>query len=279
MISSVFGNTIFGIAKFPKPEVFMFHKVEICGINTSGLKLLTEEEKMDLLRKARAGSESAREKLILGNLRLVLSVIQSFQNRGENPDDLFQVGCIGLIKAVDNFDLSQEVKFSTYAVPLVVGEVRRYLRDNSMLRVPRSLRDLAYQAMKAKEKLKAALNRDPTVEEVAKELGESPKAVQNALDAIVDPISLYDPVYSDSGDSVYVLDQISDNSSTDESWLDSIAIGNAMQSLSPRERRSLTLRFYNGKTQTEVSREIGISQAQISRLEKNALQKVRKQMT
>lgn len=257
----------------------MFHKVEICGINTSKLKLLTEEEKTELLRKTRAGDETAREKLILGNLRLVLSVIQSFQNRGENADDLFQVGCIGLIKAVDNFDLSQEVKFSTYAVPLVVGEVRRYLRDNSMLRIPRSLRDLAYQAMKAKEKLKADLSRDPTVEEVAKELGESPKAVQNALDAIVDPISLYDPVYSDSGDSVYVLDQISDNSSTDESWLDSIAIGNAMQSLSPREKRILTLRFYNGKTQTEVSREIGISQAQISRLEKNALQKVRKQMT
>lgn len=257
----------------------MFHKVEICGINTSKLKLLTEEEKIDLLRKARSGDQAAREKLILGNLRLVLSVIQSFQNRGENADDLFQVGCIGLIKAVDNFDLSQEVKFSTYAVPLVVGEVRRYLRDNSMLRVPRSLRDLAYKAMKAKERLKAQLSRDPTVEEVAKELNENPKAVQNALDAIVDPISLYDPVYSDNGDSIYVLDQISDHSSTDDSWLDSIAIGSAMQSLSPRERRILTLRFYNGKTQTEVSREIGISQAQISRLEKNALQKVRKQMT
>ena len=238
----------------------MFHKVEICGINTSKLQLLTEEEKIDLLRKTRAGDKAAREKLILGNLRLVLSVIQSFQSRGENADDLFQVGCIGLIKAVDNFDLSQEVKFSTYAVPLVVGEVRRYLRDNSMLRVPRSLRDLAYKAMKAKEALKNRLSR-------------------NALDAIVDPISLYDPVYSDGGDSVYVLDQISDAACTDDSWLDSIAIGNAMQTLTPRERRILTMRFYNGKTQTEVSREIGISQAQISRLEKSALQKVRKQMT
>ncbi len=257
----------------------MFHKVEICGINTSKLQLLTEEEKIDLLRKTRAGDKAAREKLILGNLRLVLSVIQSFQSRGENADDLFQVGCIGLIKAVDNFDLSQEVKFSTYAVPLVVGEVRRYLRDNSMLRVPRSLRDLAYKAMKAKEALKNRLSRDPTVDEVAKELGESPKAVRNALDAIVDPISLYDPVYSDGGDSVYVLDQISDAACTDDSWLDSIAIGNAMQTLTPRERRILTMRFYNGKTQTEVSREIGISQAQISRLEKSALQKVRKQMT
>ncbi len=257
----------------------MYHKVEICGINTSKLKLLTEEEKTQLLRQARAGDQTAREKLITGNLRLVLSVIQSFQNRGENADDLFQVGCIGLIKAVDNFDLSQEVKFSTYAVPLVIGEVRRYLRDNSMLRVPRSMRDLAYKAMKAKEKLNRDLLREPTIEEISKELGESAKSVQNALEAIVDPISLFDPVYSDSGDSVFVLDQISDTANTDDNWLDSIAIGSAMQSLSPRERRILTLRFYNGKTQTEVSQEIGISQAQISRLEKNALQKVRKQMS
>lgn len=257
----------------------MYHKVEICGINTSKLQLLTEEEKIDLLRKARDGDQHAREKLITGNLRLVLSVIQSFQNRGENPDDLFQVGCIGLIKAVDNFDLSQEVKFSTYAVPLVIGEVRRYLRDNSMLRVPRSMRDLAYKAMKAKEKLNRELLREPTIDEIAKELGEEVKTVQNALEAIVDPISLFDPVYSDNGDSVFVLDQISDTANTDDSWLDKIAIGSAMQTLTPRERRILTLRFYNGKTQTEVSEEIGISQAQISRLEKNALLKVRKQMT
>ncbi len=257
----------------------MYQKVEICGINTSKLKVLSEEEKTELLRKAQSGDKEAREKLITGNLRLVLRVIQSFQNRGENADDLFQVGCIGLIKAVDNFDLTQEVRFSTYAVPLVIGEVRRYLRDNSMLRVPRSMRDLAYKAMRAKEALKAKLLREPTVEEIAKELNEDAKAVQNALESIVDPISLYDPVYSDGADSVFVLDQIKDTANTDDSWLDSIAIGNAMQTLTPREKRILTLRFYNGKTQTEVSQEIGISQAQISRLEKNALQKVKKQMS
>ena len=257
----------------------MYHKVEICGINTSKLKVLTEEEKRSLLERARQGDKYAREELITGNLRLVLSVIQSFQNRGENPDDLFQVGCVGLIKAVDHFDLTQEVKFSTYAVPLVVGEIRRYLRDNSMLRVPRSLRDLAYRAMKAKEKLSRELQKEPSPEEIAKELGENPKAVRNALEAIVDPISLFEPVYSEGGDSVYVLDQVGDTGNTDDSWLDSIAIGTAMESLTPREKKILTLRFYNGKTQTEVSEEIGISQAQISRLEKGALLKVKKQMT
>ncbi len=257
----------------------MYHKVEICGINTSKLKVLTEEEKRTLLEKARKGNKYAREELITGNLRLVLSVIQSFQNRGENPDDLFQVGCVGLIKAVDHFDLEQEVKFSTYAVPLVVGEIRRYLRDNSMLRVPRSLRDLAYKAMKAKEKLSRELQRDPSPEEIAKELGEAPKTVRNALESIVDPISLFEPVYSEGGDSVYVLDQVGDTDNTDESWLDRIAIATAMDSLTPREKRILTLRFHNGKTQTEVSEEIGISQAQISRLEKGALMKVKKQMT
>lgn len=257
----------------------MYHKVEICGINTSKLKVLTEEEKRSLLERARQGDKYAREELITGNLRLVLSVIQSFQNRGENPDDLFQVGCVGLIKAVDHFDLTQEVKFSTYAVPLVVGEIRRYLRDNSMLRVPRSLRDLAYRAMKAKEKLARELQKEPSPEEIAKELGENPKAVRNALEAIVDPISLFEPVYSEGGDSVYVLDQVGDTGNTDDSWLDSIAIGTAMESLTPREKKILTLRFYNGKTQTEVSEEIGISQAQISRLEKGALLKVKKQMT
>ncbi len=257
----------------------MYHKVEICGINTSKLKVLTEEEKRSLLERARQGDKYAREELITGNLRLVLSVIQSFQNRGENPDDLFQVGCVGLIKAVDHFDLTQEVKFSTYAVPLVVGEIRRYLRDNSMLRVPRSLRDLAYKAMKAKEKLSRELQMEPSPEEIAKELGENPRAVRNALEAIVDPISLFEPVYSEGGDSVYVLDQVGDTGNTDDSWLDSIAIGTAMESLTPREKKILTLRFYNGKTQTEVSEEIGISQAQISRLEKGALLKVKKQMT
>jgi len=256
----------------------MYHKVEICGINTSKLQVLSEEEKIELLKKIKKGDQNAREKMITGNLRLVLSVIQSFQNRGENPDDLFQVGCVGLIKAVDHFDLTQEVKFSTYAVPLVIGEIRRFLRDNSMLRVPRSMRDLAYKAMKAKEKLSKELLREPTAEEIAKAIGEEVKSVQNALEAIVEPISIFEPVYSDNGDSVFVLDQIGDSENTDDSWLDRIAIGNAMQTLSPRERRILTLRYYNGKTQTEASQEIGISQAQISRLEKNALNKVRKHM-
>ena len=265
--------------RVPQTEVFMYHKVEICGINTSKLEVLTEDEKTELLIKAHNGDRYARERLITGNLRLVLSVIQSFQNRGENPDDLFQVGCIGLIKAVDHFDLTQEVKFSTYAVPLVIGEIRRFLRDNSIMRVPRSMRDLAYKAMKAKEKLSKSLLREPTTEEIAKELGEDLKAIQNALEAIVDPISLFEPVYSENGDSVFVLDQIGDSVNTDDSWLDKIAIGSAMQTLTPREKRILTLRYYNGKTQTEVSEEIGISQAQISRLEKNALGKVKKMIT
>lgn len=256
----------------------MYQKVEICGINTSKLKVLTEDEKTELLRKARHGDANAREALITGNLRLVLSIIQSFQNRGENPDDLFQVGCIGLIKAVDHFDLAQEVKFSTYAVPLIIGEIRRFLRDNSALRIPRSMRDLAYKAMKAKEALNRKLLREPTVAEIAKELDQPVRVVQEALEAIVDPISIFEPVYSDAGDSVYVLDQLGDPERQDENWLDHIAIGVAMKSLTQRERRILTLRFYNGKTQTEISQEIGISQAQISRLEKTALQKIRKQM-
>lgn len=257
----------------------MYQKVEICGINTAKLKVLSEEEKTELLQKTKKGDRNAREELIVGNLRLVLSVIQSFQNRGENPDDLFQVGCIGLIKAVENFDLSQDVKFSTYAVPLIIGEVRRFLRDNSSVRVPRSMRDLAYRALKAKEQLNRELLREPTLDEIAEKLQEGRKAVSEALDAITVPISLFDPVYSDNGDSVYVLDQISDVSNTDENWLDSIAIGTAIRSLTARERRILTLRFYYGKTQTEVSGEIGISQAQISRLEKSALQKVRDRIT
>ena len=257
----------------------MYHKVEICGINTSKLRTLSEDEKIELLKKSKAGDKEAREALIMGNLRLVLSVIQSFGNRGELPDDLFQVGCIGLIKAVENFDLSQDVRFSTYAVPLIVGEVRRFLRDNSTLRVPRSMRDLAYRALKAKEQLNHDLLKEPTLDEIAALLKEDKKVVSDALDAIVEPVSLFDPVYSDSGDSVYVLDQISDVVNTDENWLDSIAIESAMQSLSPRERKILTLRFYNGKTQTEVSDAIGISQAQISRLEKNALKKVRDRIT
>ena len=257
----------------------MYNKVEICGVNTSKLKLLSNEEKRELLIRAKNGDDKAREKLINGNLKLVLSVIQSFGGRGENPDDLFQVGCIGLIKAVDNFDISLDVKFSTYAVPMILGEIRRYLRDNNSIRVSRSLRDLAYKALQARERLSAKLSREPTNAEIAKELGRAESEVVNALDSIADPISLYEPIYTDNGDSVYVLDQIKDEKNTDDQWLDEIAISQAIGKLSERERRILSLRFYNGRTQTEVSDEIGISQAQVSRLEKNALKSMKKYLS
>mgnify|MGYP002536952216 FL=1 len=256
----------------------MYNKVEICGVNTSKLKLLSNEEKRELLIRAKNGDDKAREKLINGNLKLVLSVIQSFGGRGENPDDLFQVGCIGLIKAVDNFDISLDVKFSTYAVPMILGEIRRYLRDNNSIRVSRSLRDLAYKALQARERLSAKLSREPTNAEIAKELGRAENEVVNALDSIADPISLYEPIYTDNGDSVYVLDQIKDDKNTDDQWLDEIAISQAIGKLSERERRILSLRFYNGRTQTEVSDEIGISQAQVSRLEKSALEKIKHEL-
>lgn len=256
----------------------MYNKVEICGVNTSKLKLLSNEEKRELLIRAKNGDGKAREKLINGNLKLVLSVIQSFGGRGENPDDLFQVGCIGLIKAVDNFDISLDVKFSTYAVPMILGEIRRYLRDNNSIRVSRSLRDLAYKALQARERLSAKLSREPTNAEIAKELDRTENEVVNALDSIADPISLYEPIYTDNGDSVYVLDQIKDDKNTDDQWLDEIAISQAIGKLSERERRILSLRFYNGRTQTEVSDEIGISQAQVSRLEKSALEKIKHEL-
>ena len=256
----------------------MYNKVEICGVNTSKLKLLSNEEKRELLIRAKNGDDKAREKLINGNLKLVLSVIQSFGGRGENPDDLFQVGCIGLIKAVDNFDISLDVKFSTYAVPMILGEIRRYLRDNNSIRVSRSLRDLAYKALQARERLSAKLSREPTNAEIAKELDRTDNEVVNALDSIADPISLYEPIYTDNGDSVYVLDQIKDDKNTDDQWLDEIAISQAIGKLSERERRILSLRFYNGRTQTEVSDEIGISQAQVSRLEKSALEKIKHEL-
>ena len=256
----------------------MYNKVEICGGNTSKLKLLSNEEKRELLIRAKNGDDKAREKLINGNLKLVLSVIQSFGGRGENPDDLFQVGCIGLIKAVDNFDISLDVKFSTYAVPMILGEIRRYLRDNNSIRVSRSLRDLAYKALQARERLSAKLSREPTNAEIAKELDRTENEVVNALDSIADPISLYEPIYTDNGDSVYVLDQIKDDKNTDDQWLDEIAISQAIGKLSERERRILSLRFYNGRTQTEVSDEIGISQAQVSRLEKSALEKIKHEL-
>lgn len=257
----------------------MFNKVEICGVNTSRLKVLSEDEKRNLLFEIKNGNKKAREELINGNLRLVLSVIQSFKNRNENPDDLFQVGCIGLIKAIDNFDPNLDVKFSTYAVPMIIGELRRHLRDYNAIRVPRSLRDMAYRALKAKEMLSLKTSAEPSVEEIAKELNEDIKLVTKALDAILDPVSLYDPIYNDNGDALYIFDQIKDENENDENWTDNIAIKNAISHLGERERQILLMRFYSGKTQTEISKEIGISQAQVSRLEKSALEKMKKQMS
>ncbi|MCX7950808.1 MAG: RNA polymerase sporulation sigma factor SigG [Clostridiales bacterium] len=252
------------------------NKVEICGVNTSKLPVLTNDEMKELLIKMKNGDNSAREKFIKGNLRLVLSVIQRFNNRGENVDDLFQVGCIGLIKAIDNFDLSQNVKFSTYAVPMVIGEIRRYLRDNNSIRVSRSLRDIAYRALQVRDSLISKNNKEPTVSEIAKELDVPREEVVFALDAIQDPISLFEPIYHDGGDAIFVMDQISDNKNTDDSWIENISIKQALQKLSSREKLILTLRFFEGKTQMEVAEEIGISQAQVSRLEKSALSHMRK---
>ena len=254
----------------------MHGKVEICGVNTAKLKVLKNEETMELLRRTKEGDKQAREALINGNLRLVLSVIQKFTGRGENADDLFQVGCVGLIKAIDNFDITQPVRFSTYGVPMIVGEIRRYLRDNSAIRVSRSMRDTAYRVMQAREKLMAVSQREPTVEQIAKELDIPREEVVFAMDAIVDPVSLFEPVYSDSGDAVCVMDQVRDSKNTDDHWLEQIALKDAMDRLGERERRILALRFYEGKTQMEVSNEVGISQAQVSRLEKNALKVIKK---
>ena len=251
-----------------------YNKVEICGVNTAELPVLKEAEKEKLLREVRNGNERAREELINGNLRLVLSVIQRFTGRGENLDDLFQVGCIGLIKSIDNFDITQNVRFSTYAVPMIIGEIRRYLRDNNSIRVSRSIKDLAYKAMQAKEKLTLLNQREPTVEEIAKELGVKKHEVVIALESIVDPVSLYEPVYSDNGDTIYVLDQVGDKND-DKNWLDEITFKEALENLSEREKRILRLRFFSGKTQMEVSNEIGISQAQVSRLEKSALLRIK----
>lgn len=251
-------------------------KVEVSGVNTARLKVLSNEQTMALLRRAKEGDQAAREELINGNLRLVLSVIQKFGGRGENPDDLFQVGCVGLIKAIDGFDLSQPVRFSTYGVPMIVGEIRRYLRDNSAVRVSRSLRDTAYRVMQAREKLMADSQREPTVEQLAQALGIPREEVVFALDAVTEPVSLFEPLYSDSGDTVCVMDQVRDRKNTDEQWLERIALKDAMARLGDRERHILALRFYEGKTQMEVSAEVGISQAQVSRLEKNALRSIRK---
>ena len=252
-------------------------KVEICGVNTSRLRVLDAETTRELLRRTRQGDKSAREELIAGNLRLVLSVIQRFSARGENIDDLFQVGCIGLIKAIDNFDCeAHDVRFSTYGVPMIAGEIRRYLRDNSALRVSRSMRDTAYRVLQTREKLTAETGREPAVEEIAAELGIPREEVTFALDAISDPVSLFDPVYTDGGESITVMDQVRDMHNTDDSWLECMALSDAMRSLAPREKRILALRFYDGKTQMEVAEMVGISQAQVSRLEKGAVERIRK---
>lgn len=256
----------------------MQHKVEICGVNTAKLKVLKSSETQALLLRVKAGDMQAREELIAGNLRLVLSVIQRFANRGENADDLFQVGCIGLIKAIDNFNTDLDVKFSTYGVPMIVGEIRRYLRDNSTMRVSRAMRDTAYKVLQAKEAYMAQHQKEPSIEEIAKILDIKREDVVFALDAILEPVSLYEPVYSDSGDTICVIDQVKDNKNNDEMWVERIALKEAVGHLTDRERKILSMRFFQGKTQMEVSAEIGISQAQVSRLEKNALRQIRKEM-
>ena len=253
-------------------------KVEISGINTAHLKTLKNDEMVRLLRLSREGDEAARQKLIEGNLRLVLSVIQRFCGRGENPDDLFQVGCIGLLKAIANFDETKEVRFSTYGVPMIAGEVRRYLRDNSVLRVSRSVRDLAYRILQCKEAMTAESGREPTLEEIANRMELPVQEISGAMDAIAAPVSLYDPVYSDGGDPLTVMDQIRDTKNTDERWIERIALRDAFNTLTKRERQILMLRFYDGKTQMEVASLVGISQAQVSRLEKSAINTMRKQV-
>ena len=254
-------------------------KVEICGVNTSRLKTLKNEEMVQLLKKAKAGDTEARDRLVEGNLRLVLSVLQRFLGRGENPDDLFQVGCIGLLKAVQNFDETKEVRFSTYGVPMIAGEIRRYLRDNSPIRVSRSLRDTAYKVLQCKENLQLELGREATLEEVASKLILPLEEVVSAMDAISAPVSLYEPVYADGGDPLTVMDQVWDTKNTDEQWVERIALREAIAQLGERERQILALRFHDGRTQMEVAGEIGISQAQVSRLEKNAIGSIRRAIT
>ncbi len=258
-----------------------YSKVEICGVNTAKLKVLKESEKIELLKIMREGTPyeraKAREEMISGNLRLVLSVVKRFTNRGECPDDLFQVGCIGLIKAIDNFDVTVGVKFSTYGVPMIIGELRRFLRDNNSVRVSRSMRDTAYRAMQVKEQMTAENNREPTIEEIAKALEMPKESVVLALEAIVEPVSLYEPVFFDGNDTIYVMDQLGDNND-ERNWLEELAFKEAMASLSDREKSVLSLRFFKGKTQMEVAQEIGISQAQVSRIEKGALNRIKSEM-
>ena len=254
----------------------MASKVEICGVNTSKLPRYRDREMQEMLEAIKAGDERMRDEFIRGNLRLVLSVIQKFSARGENPDDLFQVGCVGLIKALNNFDLSHGVKFSTYAVPMIVGEVRRYLRDNNSIRVSRSLRDTAYKALQVKERLMAEQEKEPSIEEIAKEMGMSRENIVMAMDAIQDPVSLFEPIYHDGGDTLFVMDQVSDKKNKEENWIEELSLEAAMERLNERERYIITLRFFEGKTQMEVAEQINISQAQVSRLEKNALKIMRK---
>lgn len=254
----------------------MLHKVEICGVNTSSLPVLKREEKQKLMLRIKEGDKSAREEFVNGNLRLVLSVIQRFSQRGEYMDDLFQIGCIGLIKAIDNFDLSQNVQFSTYAVPMIIGEVRRYLRDNNSIRVSRSLKDIAYRALNVKEQLINKNQKEPTIDEIAKEMEMKKEEVVFALESIVEPMSLFEPVYNDSGDAVFVMDQVKDEKNSDSSWIEEIALNEAMSRLSEREKKVLDLRFFQGRTQMEVAEEIDISQAQVSRIEKSAIDHMRK---
>ena len=271
---NIFGNNLVKLFVRRVQFAMQFNKVEISGVNTSKLKVLSEEKKTELLKKIKAGDKSAREELIQGNLRLVLSVIQKFMSRGTPPDDLFQVGVVGLIKAIDNFDVSLDVKFSTYAVPMISGELRRYLRDNNSIRVSRSMRDLAYKAMQAREKLMNQNSNEPTAKEISKEIGAPQSDVVFALESISEPVSIYGPVYSNTGDTLYMLDQLGDSSS-DEGWIDELLLRDAIKTLSEREKNILYLRFYQGKTQVEVASEIGISQAQVSRLEKNALSRIK----
>lgn len=256
----------------------MLNKVEICGVNTSKLPVLTNDEKHALFKRIKNGDKSAREEFVQGNLRLVLSVIQKFSNRGENADDLFQVGCIGLMKSIDNFDLCQNVKFSTYAVPMIIGEIRRYLRDNNSIRVSRSIRDTAYKALGVKERLTAKNETEPTIDQIAKELALDKEDVVFALDAIQEPVSLYEPIYNDGTDAIFVMDKLSDDKNIDENWLEEISLKEAMKKLNEREKLILTLRFYKGRTQMEVAKELGISQAQVSRLEKTALKSMKRNM-
>ena len=251
------------------------NKVEICGVNTSKLPVLKAEEKEELFRRSKEGDEEARELYIKGNLRLVLSVIKRFSGSSENMDDLFQIGCIGLIKAIDNFDTTLNVKFSTYAVPMIIGEIRRYLRDNNSIRVSRSLRDIAYRAIYAKETYMKNNLKEPTIAEIANEIGIEKETIVYAMDAIQNPVSLFEPVYTEGGDTLYVMDQISDKKNREENWVENLSLREAINRLNQRERHIIDLRFYEGKTQMEVAQEIGISQAQVSRLEKNALKTMR----